>query len=100
MGGDTRGQQLLPGDPEGLLQATRKQLVAKNQGIKDYLALSVTVSHDGSVSVRKLRLDSNSRRVVPEHLDTIEPRYAQSLTPAELLRHWSHELVLDELDDL
>ncbi len=98
MGGDTRGQQLLPGDPEGLLRATKPQLVARNQGIRGYLALSVSITSDGAVEVRRLRLDAGTRRVIPELLDRIEPHYAGALSLAETLRHWAQEEVLDTWD--
>lgn len=98
MAPDTRGQQLLPGDPEGLLRAERPQMVARNQGIAAYVALSVTVAPDGAVTVRRLRLDSATRRVVPELLDVIPPEDARRLSPAEYLRYWAHQQVLDSWD--
>ncbi len=98
MGGDTRGQQLLPGDPESLLRATKPQLVAKNQGIRAYLALTITLTAEGAVEVRRLRLDSATRRVIPELLDSIEPAYAGALSLAETLRHWAQEEVLASWD--
>lgn len=95
---ETRGQILLPGDPESLLQSTKAQRTVAQQGISHYLALSVTVHTDGRVLVRRLKLDPSSRRVLPELLDEIQPGFGAALTPAEVLRHWAHELVLDSWD--
>ncbi len=71
-------------------------MVAKNQGVKAYLAISVTLSPGGTISIRRLRLDQSSRRVIPELLDEFPDQGKLSLE--EVLRHWAQEAVLDSWD--
>jgi len=80
-----------------LLQATRQSL-ASNGGVKEYLALSVTVAPDGAMAVRKLRLDMATRRAIPELLDDIPAVRVGVLSPAQTLLFWAQELALEELE--
>jgi len=88
----TRGQQPLPGATESLLQATTAGSVPAPDRWADYTALSVVRSADGSVSVRLLRLDPATRRVVPVLLDRVDPEAGSLLTPVEMLLYWAQEL--------
>lgn len=100
MAEQVRGEQMLPGDPESLLKATRNRNDSRGLGVKRYLALSVTVDERGRTMVRKLRIDPGTRRVVPELLDEIGAEHEGAATLPQVLHHYAQRLCLDDLEDL
>lgn len=91
-----RGEQPLPGATERLLQATANPASRAPARVAEYRAVSVQQRSDGTWRAMSLRLDPQTRRVVPTLLDSWTQPGETWMTAAEALLYWAQQQVLDE----
>lgn len=87
----------MPGATESLLMATAQTRRSRPVPLRAYESLSVLIDDKGAIRVHRLHIDQSSNRVVTELLDVIPPHHG-GLTPAEIIRHWAHEIVLRDIE--
>ena len=90
-----RGEQPLPGATNWGPKATAAKGVRLRSGPREYLGLSVQQRADGTWRAMQMKLDKNTKHVVPSFLDGWEDQPG-GMTPAEALLYWAQQVVLDE----